>query len=92
MDPESKKLLEETFQLVSDNNKILHGIRRSQRIASFMRALYWLIIIGISIGSFYYISPYLDKILGLYNSLSDTEQKLNSSSGSIQDLLKNFSN
>ena len=86
MDPESKKILQDTFALVEDNNKMLHHIRRSQRMASFMRAFYWIIIIGVSIGSFYYLEPYFNKVISLYNSISGTEQQLNSSS--VGDLLK----
>ena len=91
MDPESKRLLQETFDLAEENNKILHGLRRSQRIASFMRILYWVIIISVTFWSFYLIQPYINKVLELYNSVSSTEQKLKGS-GSIQDLLKNFGN
>ena len=90
MDPESRKLLQDTFELAQDNNKMLHSIRRSQKIASFMRAFYWLVIIAVSVGSFYYIEPYLNKAMGLYNSVSSTEQKLNS--GSISDILKKLGN
>ena len=90
MDPESRQLLEKTYSLAKENNQILHGIRRSQRIASFMRALYWVIILAVTFGSFYLLEPYVNKMLDLYNSISGTEQKLNS--GSLQDLLKNFRN
>ena len=80
MDPESQKLLAETYALAKENNNMLHGIRRSQRMASFMRAIYWLIIIGASVWSFYALQPYLTKVLGVYNSVSGS------------DLLKNFGN
>ena len=62
MDPESKELLQNTFKLVEENNQMLHKIRRAQKIASFMRTLYWLIIIGISIGAFYFLQPYVAQI------------------------------
>ncbi len=90
VDPESRELLQKTYTLAEENNQILHGIRRSQRIASLMRALYWLIILAITFGSFYLLQPYINKMLDLYNSISGAEQKLNS--GSLQDLLKNFGN
>ena len=89
MDPELRDLLEETHALTKENNQILHGIRRSQRIASFMRALYWIIIIGITFGSFYLFQPYINKMLDLYSSISNTEQRFNSND-SIQDFLKNL--
>jgi hypothetical protein len=70
MDPESKKLLEETLQLEQENNKILRSMKRSMFWAKVMNVIYWLIIIGISVGAFYFIQPYFNKIIGLYNSIS----------------------
>ena len=62
MDPESKQLLEKTYSLVEENNKILHKMRHAQKVASFMRIVYWLLIIGISIGAFYFLQPYVNKL------------------------------
>ena len=91
MDPESKKLLKETFSLAQKNNKMLHKVRRVQKWATLWHTLKFLIIIGITLGLFYYIEPYLNKILDLYNSISNTEQKLNNI-GSVSDILKNIGN
>jgi hypothetical protein len=70
MDPESKKLLEDTFRLSEDNNKMLHSMRRSMRVGHIMSLLYWIIIIGISVGAFYYAQPYIDQMMKLYGSAS----------------------
>ncbi|HBA46133.1 hypothetical protein A2W67_02500 [Candidatus Nomurabacteria bacterium RIFCSPLOWO2_02_40_28] len=71
MDPESKKLLEETFALAEDNNKILHSMRRSMRVQRIMSVLYWAIIIGSAVGAYYFIQPYIDQMMQLYGSASD---------------------
>jgi hypothetical protein len=70
MDPESKKLLEDTFRLSEDNNKMLHSMRRSMRVGHIMSLLYWIIIIGVSIGAFYYAQPYIDQMMKLYGNAS----------------------
>lgn len=91
MDSESEKLLRETFELVKDNNTMLHKIRRGQKWASFMRVVYWLIIIGISIGAWYYLQPYVNKMMNLYNQVSGSSQTVNSVNlNSIGDILKNY--
>ena len=90
MDPESKKLLEETFTLTQENNKMLHKVRSVQKWAIFWSWLKIVVIIGITLGSFYFLQPYINKIIDLYNSISGTEQKLNDSSDSFQNLLKKF--
>jgi hypothetical protein len=40
---------------------MLHKIRRAQNWASFLRAVYWVIIIGLGIGAFYFLQPYIDQ-------------------------------
>ena len=85
MDPESKKLLEETYTLTKENNKMLRTIRRKQKWASFMRLMYWLIIIGISIGAFYYLQPYIYKLESIINSTMDSINDLKNVNDSVKD-------
>lgn len=66
MNEEEKELLQKTYELSEENNKILHGIRSSNRWSMFFRVFYWLVIIGISIGAFVYLQPYIDKAMGVY--------------------------
>ena len=91
MDPESKRLLENNLELSQENNKMLHKVRRVQQWEAFWRWLKLLAIIGIALGSFYYIQPYVDKLVNLYNSVAGVEQKVNDP-GSFQDLMKKFAN
>jgi len=69
MNPNEKDLLEKTYELSQENNKILRGIRSSNRWSTFFHIFYWVIIIGVSIGAFYYIQPYMDKAVGIYKSV-----------------------
>jgi len=72
MDPESKKLLEDSFRLAQENNQMLHSVRRSMRMARIMSILYWVIIIGASIGAFYVLQPYIDQAQKIIKDSSDT--------------------
>jgi hypothetical protein len=90
MDPESKKLLEETLELEKENNHMLHKIRNVQKWATFWSLFKVFLIIGITLGSFYFLEPYIDNVLNLYGSLSGTTQKLDNAGSSIQDFLKNL--
>ncbi len=67
MDPETKKMLTDTFTLVQENNKMLHHIRRSQKLASFMRLVYWAVIVVIGIAAYYFLTPYFDKAVKVIN-------------------------
>ena len=86
MDPESKQLLQNTLALAEENNKLLHKIRGVQKRETIWNTVKILVIIGIALGSFYYVEPYLNKVMDLYSSVSGVEQKINNSS--FQDLLK----
>ena len=88
MDQESKQLLQNTLALAEENNKMLHKIRGVQKRSTFWQVLKLIVIIGIALGSFYYIEPYLNKIMDLYNSVSGMQQQINNSP--IQDLLEKF--
>lgn len=66
MNPEEKKLLEETHRLAEENNALLHKMNRSMRWARIMRIVYWVFIIGSAVGAFYLIQPYIDQMKSLY--------------------------
>ena len=73
MDDESKKLLEDTLELTKENNEMLRHMRRSQKFSFILRAIYWFVIIGIALGSFYFLQPYID---GLQNAYGDSKSTL----------------
>jgi len=97
MDQEVKQLLEENLKLSKENNKLLLKIRSVQRWARITRIFYWFLIIGVSIGAFYFIKPYLGNLLNVYtggvsgiNNISDITKNLKNGQTDIQDLLKSL--
>ena len=78
MDPETKKLLVDTFALAKENNEMIHSMRRNQKWASLMRGLYWLTIIAISVGSYYFIQPYVDQVQRFMKESGVTIDKIKS--------------
>ncbi len=69
MNPEEKQLLQKTYDLAEENNKILKGMRRMSRISGVFRVIYWSIIIIASVGAYYFIQPYVTSTLGLYDQI-----------------------
>ena len=69
MTPEEKSLLERTYKMAEENNAILRGIRRSNRWSTVFRVLYWVIIIGLGVVSYYFVQPYLTTAMNLYNQV-----------------------
>jgi len=71
MSPEERELLEKSVSLAEENNSMLHSMRRSMRIASIMRLIYWALIIGSAVGAYYFIQPYLEQLISIYGGASD---------------------
>ncbi len=91
MNPEERSLLERTYKMVEENNSILRTIRRGNRISMAIKALYWIIIIGLSIGAFYVIQPYYEfmtKTLGFGNKPETTNSTSSDYIKSLQELIK----
>jgi uncharacterized membrane protein len=85
MDPEVKKMMEENLALARENNTILKGIRGAQRRAMIYRFLYWILILGITFGAYYFVQPYVDSLLGYYGSFTEGVDSVNKAS-SMSDL------
>lgn len=71
MNPDEKALLIETAELVKENHKILKSMRRSARFASFLRFVYWAIILGGAVASYYFIEPYLNAVINGYSQIQE---------------------
>lgn len=79
MDPQDRQLLQETYRLSQENNKMLSTMHRAMMWGRVWRALYWVVIIGLTVGAFYFIEPYLQTLLDTYGALQ-------SNAGDIQNL------
>lgn len=62
MTPEDRRLLEEVKALAEENSKMLKSIQRLNRTGAILKITYWVIIIGVSFGAFYFIQPYFDAL------------------------------
>ena len=70
-----KRLLEENLKLSKENNVLLQKIYSIQRWAQITRVLYWLVIVGISVGAFYFIKPLMGNLLGSFGSSNISDFK-----------------
>jgi hypothetical protein len=67
MSPEEKELFKRSIALAEENNDILRSIQRSIRLNRLMSILYWVVIIGASVGAYYLVQPYLTQAISVYN-------------------------
>jgi hypothetical protein len=71
MEDSDKKALEIIKAEVEDNNKILRSLQRSERVRRWMSIIYWLIVIGLGFGAYYFTQPYIDELKEVYGSASE---------------------
>ncbi|MFA5751401.1 MAG: hypothetical protein WCX79_03835 [Candidatus Paceibacterota bacterium] len=71
MEPELKEKIEESLRLAEENNKMIRKMRRTLEWSRIMRIIYWLFIIAMALGAYYYIQPYVEQIKGVYGDAKD---------------------
>ena len=58
-----KRLLEKNLKLSEENNKIIKSIRRWIRFGRLTTLVYWIIIISVTAGAYYFIQPFFEPFL-----------------------------
>lgn len=56
-------------QTVDENHAMLVSVQRRARLSILFSGLKWIVILGITFGSFFYLQPYLEQILNTYSSI-----------------------
>lgn len=60
-----KQLLRENLEVSQESLKILKKINRDRILGNIFNIVKWTIIIGVSIGAYYYFQPYLEQTTSL---------------------------
>jgi len=77
MDPEIEKLLREDLVLNKENNEMLKKLYNAHKWNRISSILKWVIVIGIALGTFYFIQPMFDQLFSVYGiSFSDVENMI----------------
>jgi len=75
MDQNERELLEQTLHYAKENNRMLKSMRSSARWGRFIRLIYWTVIIGVAIWLYYFLQPFLNEVLELYQGVVDVKSK-----------------
>lgn len=76
---ELKELVKRQAQLNADTNRVVHSLRRSQRVHTFMSILWWALVLGVSLYTYFnYVQPYVEQIVGIYGSAQDFQGQVQS--------------
>jgi hypothetical protein len=94
MIPSNQEKLDEMYEIVLENNEILRGLIRRERVATLFKIVYWLIILGGIFGAYYYLEPVVKNLSGNLEGLQNGIEKLNTASNSLPEVntIKNLFN
>ena len=76
MDIEERKMIQQTLALARENNKLIKKMRKAALIGRAWKIFYWIVIIGISIGAFYFLQPYVESIQSVYQNVQDVSDNV----------------
>jgi hypothetical protein len=82
-----RELLEELYLLVEDNRQMIKGLRARVRWQNIIGILKWVIYIGVAVGLYTYLQPFVENITNTYSSLQDSASAI----GEIRAKLPNLS-
>ena len=99
MEPEDRDLLERTFKLARDNNRMLQGMSRAALFNGLFRVLAWAVVLGGSLWLyFHYIGPAvantthtIDQVQGATDNANAQFQMFRSLLDKLQQTLPNLS-
>lgn len=69
--------LEKIEELVEENNRLLHKLVTDLRWRRLISLAKWVFIIGLTLGLYYYVQPFINEIRSLYESIGVPKGTLN---------------
>lgn len=64
-----KQELIEIKSLAIENQRMIKGIYKRIRFSAIFSTLKWIIIIGVTLGAFYYVQPVFEAVMKTYESV-----------------------
>jgi hypothetical protein len=61
---------------LSENTRMVRSMYRAQKWGRIYRIIYWIVIIGLALGAFYFIQPYLQTLTNVYETVSGRDSTI----------------
>ncbi|MFT6361242.1 MAG: hypothetical protein ACJA2Z_000217 [Candidatus Paceibacteria bacterium] len=97
MNPDLQKLIEENQELIRENlemtkqnQKKIKKIQSNIRMTMIAKWLYWILIIGLTVGAFYYSKPYINNAIDTYDALKENVDRSTQVISEPGSLFENF--
>lgn len=82
----------ELEELIKANHRMVRTLYRRSQYATLISVVKWVVIIGFTIGAFYYVQPYLDTVLKAYSTIANFTggHQASTSTNAFVDFFKNI--
>ena len=84
----NQEKLDDMYKLVQENHEVLQDLLRRERLASFGRILYWILVLGTLFGAYYYIRPVVEIFIPKMGSFNDALDKFSAMSNQLPEVSK----
>ena len=88
MTPEERQILIQTHRMVEENSKLLRKMHRAALFGRIFHIMYWVIIIGLSVGAYYFVQPYVEQVQDVYGGLKGDVENVRGAASQIGDIGK----
>lgn len=75
MTPEQERMLRESLELSRDTHEMVKKLHRDLVINRVIKVVYWVVIIGVAVGAFYFLQPYVETLQDVYGGLADSKEQ-----------------
>ncbi len=76
MDEYVKELMRKNLEVSQESFKILKKMHRARIWGGVFKTIKWIVIIALSVGSYYYVEPYLNKMIDTVSSMSSSMEQI----------------
>ncbi len=75
MTPEEQRILRETLELSRETNELVKKMYRGLVWSRVAKIVYWVVIIGVAVGAFYFLQPYVDGLRNVYSGITNSQER-----------------
>ncbi|NOY35326.1 MAG: hypothetical protein GXP44_00080 [bacterium] len=76
MDEYEKELMRKNLEVSQESLKLLKKMHRARMVGGTLKVFKWMIIIGISLGSYYYVEPYLRPMIDAVGGITSGAERV----------------
>jgi hypothetical protein len=87
MDPEYMRRLDRIEEMVEENRDILRKLNRARKIGIATRIIYWIFVLALAFGAYYYIEPYVGDLMQFYKNVKSNVEKVSKTSQNLLNIL-----